>query len=350
MLLDLNGPPGNPSSQHAFGQKARQYLLESRETIASYFGIKPNEIVFTASGTEAINLFLRSLPKGAHLITSDVEHASLFKTAQFIESQGVIVTPLNVGKQGIATPEAIEAAIRPDTAAIALGAANGETGVKLDLARVAALAEKRGIPLLIDAVAYIGKESFVWHPGITAVALSGHKFHAPKGIGALLVKHAFRLTPLLSGGNQEGKRRAGTENVSGILGLAKAVKILQMEQPSITTHLLQLRMRFEEGLKSRLPNICIHGEGDRIASTCNIAFLGHDAETLLIQLDLNGIAAATGSACSTGALELSRVLLNMGIPRQIVKSSLRFSMGRMNTIEEIDTAIETIAKIVQGRG
>jgi len=347
MLADFQGIPLNPSSVHWFGQQAKNYLSKARETVAAFFHVKPEEVLFTSSGTEGINTFLRGLGNKGHLITTTIEHSAVYKTAQYLEESGMEVTYLPVGSWGAPLPEHIRAAIRPDTKAIALSASNSETGVKLDLETIATIAKESQIPLLIDAVSWIGKEPFPNHPGITAIALSGHKFHAPKGIGALIVRSSFRLSPLCTGGMQELQRRAGTENLAGILGLAESLKILSQEQTAITQHMSDLRKHLEYGLQRELPDLCIHGEGPRIANTVCFGFPGVDGEALFMQLDMAGIAVSHGSACTSGALEPSRVLIKMGVPTKLVKSSLRFSVGRLNTREEIDQVIEKTALIVK---
>lgn len=347
MLVDFQGPPANPSSIHWFGRQARAHLQKARQTVASFFQIQPEEVIFTSGGTESINTFLRGIGTKGHVITSTIEHSCVYKTLQSIEDQGLKVTYLPVGSWGAPLPEHILGAIRPDTRAIALSAANSETGVKIDLEAIAEIAHRHQIPFLVDAVSYIGKEPFLMHPGITAVALSGHKFHAPKGIGALILRASLKLIPLSTGGAQEFQHRAGTENLAGILGLAEALDILSKEQSQITQHLSDLRLHLEHGLQRELPEIQINGEGPRISNTSSIAFPGIDGETLLIQLDMAGIAVSHGSACSSGAMEPSRVLIQMGIPRKISSASLRFSVGRLNTREEIDTVIQKTSLIVR---
>ncbi len=346
MLADLSGPPANPSSTHSFGKQAKHLLTKAREQVAAFFSVSPKEVIFTSGGTESINQFLRGLPPKGHIITSTIEHAATHRTLQALESQGLKVTYLPVGLWGAPLPEHVASAIRPDTQAIALSAANSETGVKIDLEAIASIAQNQGIPFLLDAVCFIGKEPFTNHPGISAIAVSGHKFHAPKGIGALILRAPCKIAPLATGGAQEHMHRAGTENLSGILGLAEALQILATEQTPITEHLNDLRLRLEHGLKAKLPFIEIHGEGPRISNTSSIAFAGIDGETLLIHLDMAGIAVSHGSACASGAQEPSRVLTQMGISHKLAASSLRFSVGRMNTREEIDLAIDTIAKIL----
>jgi cysteine desulfurase len=347
MLADLSGPPANPSSVHWFGQQARNLLIQSRRTAASYFHAKPEEIIFTSGGTEGINFLLRGLGPKGHLITTAIEHSSVYKTIQSLEAQGLSVSYIPVRLWGAPLPEEIEAAIRPDTKAIVLSASNGETGVKIDLDAIGKIAENRSIPLVLDTVSFAGKEPMVLPRSVWAAAISGHKFHAPKGIGAVLLRSSLKIPPLLTGGNQEYMKRAGTENLSGILALAEALQILIQDQTSITEHLTDLRHHLEQGLLASIPDIAINGQGPRVSNTSNIAFLGVDGETLLMHLDLAGIAVSHGSACSSGSLEPSRVLTQMGIDSKTARSSLRFSIGRFNTREEIDRAIEQISQIVK---
>ena len=347
MLADLKGPPANPSSVHWYGQQARNLLNTARRQAAHFFKAKPEEIVFTSGGTESINLMLNSLPTKGHLITTAIEHSSVYRTIQSLEAQGLSVTYIPVSLWGAPLIEQIAAAIRSDTCAMIFSASNGETGVKIDLPAIAHLAEKHQISLLLDAVSYIGKESLPLLPGISAIAISGHKFHAPKGIGLLYQRSSFKLKPLLKGGAQEYQKRAGTENLAGILGIGEALQILEESQEEITQQILSLRLHFENGLKREIPDIIIHGDGPRISNTSNIAFLGVNGETLLMHLDLVGIAASHGSACSSGALEPSRVLTQMGIDTKTARSSLRFSLARTNTREEIDQAIERCANLVK---
>lgn len=347
MLVDLQGPPANPSSVHWFGNQAKNLLQQARLSIASFFQAKPEEITFTSGGTESTNLFLRGLEKKGHVISTKIEHSCIYKTLLTLEKEGLKVTYLPVGPWGAPLPEDLKAAIRPETTAIVLSAANNETGVRLDLETFAEIAQQNRIPLFIDAVSFIGKEPFSMHPGITAVSLSGHKFHAPKGIGALFLRSSLKLSAQITGGEQEYQHRAGTENLSGILGLAKALEIVKAEQTQITQHLNDLRRHFEHGLQKELPIVMINGEGPRISNTSNLCFPGIDGETLLIQLDMAGIAVSHGSACASGALEPSRVLIQMGIPQKMARCSLRFSFSRMNTREEIDRVVEITSHIVQ---
>jgi cysteine desulfurase len=343
MMEELTGPPANPSSVHFFGARAKKNLQSARRTVADFFQVKPEEIIFTSGGTESINLMLRGLPKG-HLITTDLEHSAVYKTLQTLDSE---ITYLSPKLYGAATKDLVESAIRPDTKAIILCAANNETGVKIDIPAIATLALHHKIPLFLDAVSYIGKEQFPMHPGISAIALSGHKFHAPKGIGALILRTSVNLKSTLTGGNQESLHRAGTENLAGVIGLAAALQILAENQAGITAHLLSMQTHFETELITAIPDLIINGAGPRLPNTTNLTIPNCDGETLLVQLDLAGIATSLGSACSSGALEPSRVLLNMGLTRKAARSSLRFSFSRQTTLEEIDTALSILIPLIQ---
>jgi cysteine desulfurase len=345
MLADLTTTPANPSSIHYFGQEARNRITKARQTIADFLKVKSNEIIFTSGGTESLNMVIKGIPKG-HIITSNIEHSALFNTIDSLREKGYDSTYLPTGLTGHVNPEDVKASIHENTKLIALGAVNTETGVKNDIVAIAKIAQEANIPFLVDAVGLLGKEQFIIPEGVSAMAFSGHKFHAPKGIGFLFIRSSLKLSPLFLGGDQEFSRRAGTENLSGILGIAKAVELLKEELPTATTRMEKLRDHFEQSLQKKIPNLVINGSGLRICNTSNLAFPGVDGETLLIQLDLAGIAASHGSACSSGALEPSRVLLNMGIPKKIASSSLRFSLSRWTTQEDIEEAIKIISTII----
>jgi len=346
MLKELTGPPANPASFHSFGRDARSLLSNARSTVASFFKVKPEEIIFTSGGTEGLNYLLQGIGTDGHIITTEIEHSAIHKTLKNLESKGLKVTYLPVDLWGAPLPDQIESAILPTTKAIILSAANSETGVKIDLEKIGSIAEKKNIPFLVDAVAYIGKDPFILPNGVTALVIAAHKFHGPKGIGAVFVRSGSKFAPLIHGGNQENMRRAGTINLAGAIGIAEAIQILNEDQEQITKKISKLRDRFEQILFEKIPNISINGEGARVSNTSNIAFHDVDGETLLMHLDLLGIAASHGSTCSTGALEPSRVLTSMGISRKIARSSIRFSFSRMNTEEEIKVATKQIADIV----
>ncbi|NNM44007.1 MAG: cysteine desulfurase [Chlamydiae bacterium] len=339
---------GNPSSIHHFGQEARNLLQNSRTTIARYLQVKPNELFFTSGGTEAINMILQgffAMRKG-HIISSTIEHSAVYHTLQFLEKQGCRVTFLPVGLTGAVTLSQVEESITPDTCFIALSAANSETGVKTDIEGIANLAKAKGIPFFVDGVALLGKEPFHVPDGVSAMAFSGHKLHAPKGIGLAFLRSTLSIPPLLLGGGQEYGKRSGTENLPGIVGLAKAIELLEIELPKATEEMQSLKAYFETTLVNQLGNVVINGSGPRVCNTSNLSFPGLDGESLLIHLDLAGIAASHGSACSSGALEPSRVLRNMGLEKSLAQSAIRFSLSRFTTKSEVEMAVSLLVNIV----
>lgn len=350
VIKDLSESVGNPSGIHSFGQHSRQKLSKARQTIAQALGVNAHEIVFTSGGTEGANYILRGFfserPAG-HLITSDIEHACVYGCAKFLEANGCAATFLSAGSSGVISPDAVRAALRPHTRLIALMAVNNETGVKTDLEAIAAIAQEANVFLFVDGVALLGKEHFSIPAGVSAMSFSGHKIHAPKGVGFAIVRSKLPLQPLLIGGEQEFGRRAGSENLSGIVGLAEAVRLLKEELPDAEQKMRALRDYFESELMRRLEGITINGSGMRVCNTSNICFAGVEGETLLTALDMAGIAVSHGSACSSGALEPSRVLLNMGLTRAQAASSVRFSLSRRTTKEEIDRTLEVLQGLVK---
>ena len=325
MDVDLGEIPMNPSSMHAFGREGRYLLTEARKTIAKAIGTLPSEIVFTSGATEALTTLIAGIP-AKKVLTSNIEHPAVTgalaaKDAEVVELPGVV------------TPEMLE---NCDGDLLVLSAANSETGSLLDLEKIAAWAERKKIPFIVDGVQLLGKVPFTLFPGITAAAFSGHKIHGPKGVGFFFLRSGTKCAPLLRGGHQERGVRGGTENLSGILGLAKAIEIA-------TPLCSDLRDHFE----SLLSDISeINGEHPRLPNTSNLYFPGIDGETLLIHLDLNGIYASHGSACTSGALEPSRVLLSLGYSPERAKSSLRFSLSRFTTKKEITRAAKIIRELV----
>jgi len=344
ILLELKSGYGNPSSIHSFGQEVRNRVTKARRLIATHFGFKPTEVIFTSSATEAANIVVKGT-KG-DIITSASEHACVFATAMEEKKRGRAVTFLEPGTHGAVTPEQILEAITPATGLIVVMAANNETGVKTDIDGIAAIAQQYGIPFFVDAVAWVGKEAFVPPRGVTAFAISGHKFHAPKGIGALFIRSLCKPEPLLIGGAQEYNKRAGTENVIGIMALAKAVDLLNSELPQATERMRRLRDRFEAGVMGALSGVQLNGEGERIVNTSNLSFEGVEGESILMNCDLAGLAVSHGSAGSSGSLEPSRILMGMGLGKDRARSSIRFSLSRMTTEEDIERAIEIIVKVV----
>lgn len=343
---------GNPSSIHSFGQEAKAALIKARQTLADLFGVRSQEILFTATATEALNLLLRGIfaasPHG-HIITSKGEHAAVYRTVESLVSQGIEATFLEIGPTGAPSIEALEKAIRPDTRLITLMAVNNETGVISDIEAFADLAVRHQIPFIVDGVALYGKMPFMLHPGVSAICFSGHKFHGPKGVGFSIVRKGLKWTTFLTGGEQEYGFRAGTENLPAIVALAESAKITQHSLDASLLHMHTLRAFFEEQIVSQLPNASINGQGPRVANVSNICFDGVDGEALLMYLDLHGVAASLGSACSSGAIEPSRVLLEMGLSRKQALSSLRFSLSRFTTMEEIEQTIKILKAFHRGR-
>lgn len=345
----LHEPIGNPSSTHFFGQKGKALLQECRRKIALSLNVKPQEIVFTSGATEGLNMLIQgcmySNPK-RHIITSSVEHPAVFESIKELEKKGCSVTYLNPGLWGAVTPDQLRTAIKEDTGLIALMAVNNETGVKTDIDSIAEITERLNIPFIVDGVAWAGKEKVKIPSGVFACCFSGHKIHALQGIGVAMIRSYLKWPSLLKGGPQEFGHRGGTENIWGILSIAKAFEILDENLDDSTLQMKNLRDYFEMILLKELEGVSVNGQGPRIGNTSNLAFDGIDGETFLILLDQEGIAASHGSACSSGALEPSRVLLNMGIPLKKVKESVRFSLSRFTTPEEIEQVISTIKKIV----
>ncbi len=337
---------GNPSSIHGYGQAARSLLTKARDDLANLFGVKSQEIVFTATATEALNMLLRGFfgPKPwGHLVTSSVEHAAVYSTVQALEKEGIEASYIDVGSYGAVKAEQLEAAIRPDTRLIVLMAANNETGAISDIDDLAEVAKRRNIPFVVDGVALFGKEPFTLHPAVSAITFSGHKFYAPKGAGFTVVRKGLKLTPYMTGGHQEYGLRAGTENLASIVTMAYAAKLITDELQSFVEPMRALRDYFEAEIMRKIPKATINGKAKRLSNTSNICFEEIDGEALLMYLDLKGVAASLGSACSSGSLEPSRVLLNMGLTRKQALSSLRFSLSRFTTKEDIDKTVEIIA-------
>jgi cysteine desulfurase len=343
LIKELETEIGNPSSIHSYGQQCRQKLEGARTTIARYLKVRPQELIFTSGGTEGANLLIQGLlPPNGHIVTSNIEHSCVYNTIKGLEQKGYTTTFLSAGLLGAIAPEVLAAAIQPNTKLIVLAAANNETGVKNDIHAFAAIAHAKRIPLIVDAVALLGKESFSIPLGVTAMFFSGHKLHAPKGIGVAFCR--TKLKPLFTGGAQELSRRAGTENLPGIVALAAAFELL-VNQESFTQHMQTLRDQLENGLQANLSDVIINGQGPRVANTSNLSFLGIDGESLLLNLDMEGICVSHGSACASGAIEPSRILVNMGV--QAPGSAIRFSLSRFTTEEEIDRCIEVVTHLIQ---
>ncbi len=341
--------PLNPSSIHANGRAAKALLSKARATLAAYFCCPQEHIYFTSGGTESMNTLIfglaSTLPKG-QVITTKMEHACVQNPLLHLQSQGWDIHYVNVGAVGAPSPQQIENAITKNTRFIVLSLANSETGVQIELESIADIADQRAIPLLIDGVAALGKMPLSLAKGVSAIGFSSHKIHGPKGVGCIIKAPSLPLSPLMLGGGQEKGLRSGTENLTGILGFAKAIECLHESLSQATKTMLHLRRRFETTLQ-RKTNALINGEGTRLSNTVNLHFPSIDGETFLIFLDMQGIAASHGSACASGALEPSRTLLSMGYSREYARSCLRFSLSRFTTEQEIDKALLIMVPYVQ---
>jgi cysteine desulfurase len=344
---------GNPSSVHWYGQEASQRLDSARRSIARTLGVRSSEIIFTSGGTEALHLVVKGvlgLQLSGKIITSDVEHAVVEALIQQQSNAGCNVVRLPAGKYGAVGVNAVVNELSNDVQMILLLAVNNETGVMTDIPAIAAEAQQRGIPLVIDGVASFGKGISQIPDGVAAMTFSGHKFHAPKGLGFAFVRRGIKLQPQAIGGAQEAGRRAGTESLPGIIALAEAVRLADEAahgMNSAVARMTRLRDYFEASVIERCGDVMINGEGPRICNTTNLMFSGVDGESLLMSLDLEGVAASHGSACSAGALEPSRVLLSMGYSPEHTKQSIRFSLSRFTTEEEIEHAIKVVSTVVE---
>ncbi|MEM8727664.1 MAG: cysteine desulfurase family protein [Chlamydiota bacterium] len=346
MIEELTAPPHNPSSIHSFGQEGKKILTDCRRAIATSLNVQPGEILFTSGGTEGMNLLIRGIlsDPSSHVIASPIDHPCVFNTLERLREEGTAVTYLPIDFYGAPEVKDLLEAIRPNTRLIVLSAANSETGIKLDIEAIAAIATRTDIPLVLDGVALLGKEPFSIPEGVAAMAFSAHKFHGPQGVGFVFVRLGLKLAPLLTGGGQEKKIRSGTENLPGIVGMTRALTIFDEDKDC--AYMRSLREAFEMRLIEKIPDLEVNGEGPRLPNTSNLYFPGIDAESLLISLDLEKIAVSYASACASGALEPSRTLLNMGYSKERASSSLRFSFSRMNTPEEIGKATEIISASV----
>ena len=346
---------GNPSSIHSFGRETRRALDEARETIAKTIGAKANEIIFTSGGTEADNLAIIGVAmanreRGRHIITTSVEHHAVLNTCKYLQKQGFDVTYLPVDEHGVISVEQVKSALRDDTVLVSIMFGNNETGVLQPIHDIVQLLHDHDVYFHTDAVQAYGLVPIDVHElGIDLLSVSSHKINGPKGVGFLYVREGVRLTPHIYGGEQERKRRAGTENVPGIVGLQKAAELAQQmmsEKRALYEQFQRIMLTtFErEGI-----HYAVNGhETNRLPHVLNVAFFGTNVEALLVNLDLAGIAASSGSACTAGSIDPSHVLVAMyGNDSERIRSSVRFSFGYGNTIEQVERAAYDIAKIVK---
>jgi cysteine desulfurase len=346
---------GNASSVHHFGQQAKAVLDEARSAVARLIAAEPSEIVFTSGGTESDNFALRGVaealePTGRrHLIASSIEHEAVLVTLRALARRGWRTTLLPVDQSGIVNPEALAAAIADDTAVVSVMHANNEIGTIQPIAELSRLAHERGALFHTDAVQSIGKIPVdVRALGVDLLSLSGHKFNGPKGVGALWIKRGARVTSVMTGGKHERSRRAGTENVAGLAGLGVAAELAAKKLTTESVRLGALRNLLEESVLAKVSGTAINGVREpRVPNTTNISFDAVEAESLLIALDLEGVAVSTGSACSSGTLEPSHVLRAMGLPSPRTQNSIRMSLGAGNTEAEVDFVVSKLPSIVE---
>ena len=344
---------GNPFSLHLFGTETGKAVSEARQTIADILKAKPSEIIFTASGSEADNLAIRGIAKaykhrGKHIITSTIEHPAVKNTFMDLMEDGFEVTMVPVDENGVMIMDEFKKALREDTILVSVMHANNEVGTFQPIEEIAKITKERKIIFHVDAVQTMGKvEIYPEKMGIDLLSFSGHKFHAPKGIGVLYKRDGVRLARIITGGNQEGKRRPGTSNVPYIVGLAKALQMAVANMKEEWNREETLRDYFEDEVSKRIPEIKINGKGARrLPGTSSITFKYLEGESMLLNLSLKGIAVSSGSACSSDSLQPSHVLLAMGIPAEFAHGTLRFSLSKYTTKEEIDYTIESLVEII----
>jgi len=354
MLPYLTEFYGNPSSLHGFGQVAKDGLERARQTIAVFIHAKENEIVFTGSGTESDNTVIKGVAhalaaKGNHIITSAIEHHAVHESLHFLEKQGLQVTYLPVDENGLVDPDEVKKAITDKTILVSVMHANNEIGTIEPIAEIGAIAHEKGVLFHTDAVQTFGHIPIdVEAMNIDLLSASAHKLYGPKGVGLLYIRKGARITPLLHGGDQEKHRRASTQNVAGIVGFGRAVELAGKDMESEAIRQAKLRDRLIDGLLAAIPESRLNGHPEkRLPNNVNISIAYIEGEAMLLNLDMEGIAASTGSACTSSSLEPSHCLIAIGLPHELAHGSLRFTLGRGTTETEIDTVIDVLPGIVR---
>lgn len=344
---------GNPSSIHSFGRMARKTVEESREKVAALLNAQPGEIFFTGGGTEADNLAIKGVAlanqkKGNHIITSAAEHHAVLHTCEYLEKNGFTITYLPVDKYGMVSPEAVREAINNKTILVTIMMANNEVGTIQPIKEIAAITKEAGVYFHTDAVQAVGNVPVdVKELGVDMLSLAGHKFYGPKGVGALYIRKGVKIAPVQHGGGHERKLRAGTENVPGIVGLAKACELAMQELPDKVVRISGLRDKIINTISKNIDHVQLNGHPTkRLPGNVNFSFEFVEGESLLLNLDLKGIAASSGSACTSGSLDPSHVLLAMGMTHETAHGSLRVTLGKENTEEEVDYFLDVLPDIL----
>jgi cysteine desulfurase len=343
---------GNPSSIHGFGREARDGVDAARDQIAAFLSVAKEEVLFTSGGTESDNLAIKGVAQahaGGHIITSRIEHHAVLRTCQALERSGYAVTYLPVDGSGMVDPDDVRRALRPDTILITVMFANSEVGTVMPIAEIGRIAAERAIPFHSDGVQAFGKIPVdVRALGLSLLSASAHKIYGPKGIGALYVRKGTRMVSIQHGGDHERRRRAGTENVPAIVGFGRAVSVRAETMAEEAVRVAGLRDRLWEGLQARVPDVRLNGHPTRrVPGTLNASFRGIEAESLILALDLKGIGASAGSACTSGSLEPSYVLTAMGVPTEWALGALRFSLGRSTSDADIDYVLDVLPACVE---
>ena len=353
MMPYLTDIYGNPSSLHYFGQEAHKAVENARHQVASALNAEDNEIVFTGCGTEADNMALKGIAekyqsKGKHIITSSVEHHAILHTCEYLEKHGFEVTYLPVDEYGMVKAEQVRDAIRSDTILVSIMFANNEVGTIMPIKEIGAVCREKGVFFHTDAVQAVGHAAIdVKAMNIDLLSLSAHKLHGPKGVGALYIRKGIVVPPLLHGGAQERRKRAGTENVAGIVGLGKAIEIACSDIEGTAKRMCYLRDKLINGIEASIPEVKLNGHRtERLPGNVNFSIKYIEGESILLMLDINGIAASSGSACTSGSLDPSHVLLAMGMPHETAHGSLRLTLGDDTTEDDIDYVLEVLPEIV----
>lgn len=345
---------GNASSLHLFGKETNKAMNEARETIAKHLGVEPNEIIFTASGSESDNLAIRGIARayknrGKHIIASPIEHPAIKNTLKDLEDEGYEITILHVDKNGVLNIEELKNAIKDETILITVMHANNEVGTFQPIEEIGKIAKENKIIFHVDAVQTMGKVDIKpKEMGIDLLSFSAHKFYGPKGIAALYWRNGVRFGKVLTGGGQEGKRRPGTSNVPGMVGMAKALEIAYRDMAEEFKKEEELRDYFESEVLKRIPEVVINAkEAKRLPGTSSITFKYLEGESILLSLSYKGIAVSSGSACSSDDLQASHVLLAMGIEPEFAHGTIRFGLGKYNTKEEIDYTLDVLVEVIE---